>query len=290
MFRPQAFLHRHTRHIITSALQRHPGRSYAKTTPFPGTQLPLSSHSPSTTATQLRLLLLGSPGSGKGTQSAWIQREFRIRAITSGDLLRRNIAAGTEIGKLANTKMANGEFVSDDIMISLINTELQKISQANWLLDGFPRNIQQARSLNAELERSGHPLNTVINLVVPEEVILQRIMDRWVHIPSGRVYNLSYNPPRVSGLDDLTGEKLSKRDDDNPEIFRRRLQQHHLLTEPLLEYYDNKGVLVEIAGHTSDEIYPQIQQILMEGFGLIKNDMIEKVIWDEQKMVAGELA
>ncbi|KAG0264784.1 hypothetical protein BG011_006057 [Mortierella polycephala] len=215
----------------------------------------------------LRLLLIGSPGSGKGTQSNRIHDNFDVNTISSGDLLRKNIALGNDIGVRAAREMKNGAFVSDEVMVQLIDAELNKIgSDQSWLLDGFPRTMTQAKTLDKTLEEVSQPLNLVIHLNVPEDVILQRIMDRWVHIPSGRVYNMSYNPPKQAGLDDVTGECLERRPDDNPETFKIRLQKHHELTEPLLEYYKEKNVLVSITGNTSDEIFPQIRELLQARF------------------------
>ncbi|KAF9577235.1 hypothetical protein BGW38_007692 [Lunasporangiospora selenospora] len=163
--------------------------------------------------------------------------------------------------------MKGGAFVSDEVIVKLIDEELNKIgADQNWLLDGFPRTMIQAQTLDKTLEEVNQPLNLVVHLDVPEEVILQRIMDRWVHIPSGRVYNLSYNPPKQSGVDDITGEPLERRPDDNPETFKVRLQKHHELTEPLLDYYRQRNILITLAGKTSDEIYPQIQDLLQSRF------------------------
>ncbi|KAG0246336.1 hypothetical protein BGX31_002947 [Mortierella sp. GBA43] len=215
----------------------------------------------------LRLLLIGSPGAGKGTQSVRIQDNFDVSTISSGDLLRKNIALGTDIGKRAATEMKGGSLVSDEVMVKLIDTELVKIGpEQSWLLDGFPRTMTQAMTLDESLDKASQPLNLVIHLDVPEEVILQRIMDRWVHIPSGRVYNMTYNPPKRAGLDDVTGEPLERRPDDNPETFKVRLQKHHELTEPLLDYYKQRDILVSLAGKTSDEIYPQIRELLQARF------------------------
>ncbi|KAJ2705133.1 Adenylate kinase 2 [Coemansia sp. IMI 203386] len=213
----------------------------------------------------LRMLILGAPGAGKGTQSSRIRKSFDITAISSGDVLRRNIAQQTPAGLRAKESVARGELVSDDIIVELIRAELNTIS-GSWLLDGFPRNIAQAQALDTMLKGTGQPLNAVVNLVVPEEVILNRIIERYVHVPSGRVYNLTYNPPRVPGVDDVTGEPLEHRPDDNPESFKRRLQQYHALTEPLLEYYDKSSILTSFAGSTSDIIYPQLYRFLDERF------------------------
>ncbi|CAG8666376.1 6737_t:CDS:2, partial [Ambispora leptoticha] len=179
--------------------------------------------SPTHDSVPMRILLLGSPGAGKGTQSARIQKNFNVGAtISSGDILRQNIARGTKVGKIAAEQMARGAFVSDDIMIELIKNELSAFEQQNWLLDGFPRTIKQAMALDENLILTGQPLNLVINLHVPEDVILKRIM----------------------------GEKLMKRPDDNPETFKIRLQKHHTLIEPLLKYYAKHGILVTCAGRT----------------------------------------
>ncbi|KAG0330724.1 hypothetical protein BG000_011550 [Podila horticola] len=227
----------------------------------------------------LRLLLIGSPGAGKGTQSSRIQDNFEVNSISSGDLLRKNIALGTEIGIQAAKEMKNGALVSDKVMVKLIDQELNKLGpQQNWLLDGFPRTMTQAQTLDHTLESSNQPLNLVIHLNVPEDVILQRIMDRWVHIPSGRVYNMTYNPPKRAGLDDVTGEPLERRPDDNPETFKIRLQKHHELTEPLLDYYKQRNILVSLAGNTSDEIYPQIRQLLQSRFKPEEEEKVEAVV------------
>ncbi|KAJ1927977.1 Adenylate kinase 2 [Tieghemiomyces parasiticus] len=214
----------------------------------------------------LRMLLVGAPGAGKGTQSARIRAEFPVYPISSGDVLRRHIALNTIIGRRAAPIVASGEMVPDNIMVDLIDTELDQLDHEHWLLDGFPRNAMQAQLLDASLAAKDQPINTVINLVVPEDVILQRIEDRWVHVPSGRVYNLSYNPPKTPGIDDLTGEPLTRRADDTAGIVKARLAKYHELTIPLLEHYDKLGLLVSFKGSTSDEIYPQIRDYLAPKF------------------------
>ncbi|KAI9476158.1 MAG: adenylate kinase 2 [Benjaminiella poitrasii] len=216
----------------------------------------------------LRLLLIGCPGSGKGTQSSRLVKNFGVTHISSGDLLRKNIKEGTSLGQQTKQYIQDGKLVPDNLLVSLINKELlSQINDVNWLLDGFPRTLNQAKALDNTLNKISQPLNLVVNLQVPEDIILQRIMDRWVHIPSGRVYNLSYNPPRNPGLDDLTGEPLSKRPDDTPEVFKVRLDQHHAMAEPLLDYYQD--IVVHVKGNTSDEIYPQIERELIHRFGTL---------------------
>ncbi|KAJ1846873.1 Adenylate kinase 2 [Coemansia sp. RSA 2708] len=217
------------------------------------------------TGTPLRMLILGAPGAGKGTQSARIRQAFDVAAISSGDVLRRNIAEQTAAGRQAAAAVASGRLVSDDVIVELIRSELDRIP-GNWLLDGFPRNQAQAQALDAMLAAAGQPLNAVVNLQVPEAAILQRVVERYVHVASGRVYNLTYNPPKVAGRDDVTGEPLEHRPDDNPDAFRCRLAQYHELTEPLLDYYAQRGVLTSFAGDTSDVIFPQFYDFLDRRF------------------------
>ncbi|KAI8880616.1 adenylate kinase [Backusella circina FSU 941] len=221
----------------------------------------------------LRLLLIGCPGSGKGTQSSRLQNNFNVAHLSSGDLLRRNITQQTALGQQASQYVADGQLVPDNLLISLIDSELMNVGNTNWLLDGFPRTLNQAEALDATLNKLMQPLNLVINLQVPEDVILQRIMDRWIHIPSGRVYNMSYNPPRVPGLDDVTGEPLSKRPDDTPEVFKVRMEQHHAMAAPLLDHYHQ--VVVNVHGNTSDEIYPKIEREIVNRLGVLPGDFPE---------------
>ncbi|KAI9595183.1 adenylate kinase-domain-containing protein [Syncephalis fuscata] len=224
---------------------------------------------------QLRMLLIGAPGAGKGTQSGRLQRDYGMSALSSGDLLRRHVADRTPVGLQAAEIMARGELVPDTLMIRLILAELSHLNGGkmdsssttlgnDWLLDGFPRNRAQASSLDATLLQQGTPLNMVVSLHVPDEVILERILSRWVHASSGRVYNLGYNPPLQPGIDDITGEPLTRRPDDTEPVFRARMRAFRETTEPLLEHYDRQGVLVHLEGETSDVIYGQLQKVLIE--------------------------
>ncbi|OLY82819.1 GTP:AMP phosphotransferase AK3, mitochondrial [Smittium mucronatum] len=218
------------------------------------------------TGVPVRAMILGAPGSGKGTQTKKIKSHFDVLAISSGDLLRKHIQGRTQVGLLAKSYVENGELVPDNVIVKLIGLELKRVQNKNWFLDGFPRTADQALVLDDMLDRLSCPLNLVINLDVPEEVILSRILERYVHIPSGRIYNLTYNPPRNPGVDDLTNEPLVHRPDDNPDSLKIRLQRYRSATMPLLDYYNKKGLLKVFSGNSSDAIYPQIHSMLLETF------------------------
>ncbi|KAF3287643.1 hypothetical protein TWF173_009792 [Orbilia oligospora] len=162
-----------------------------------------------------RIIMVGAPGAGKGTQAARLLKAFpSLKALSSGDLLRDNVARSTEIGQRAATYMSSGSLVPDTLMSRLILASLPPAEQS-YILDGFPRTRPQAESLT----EAGVDVNFVVNLDVPHSVILDRIANRWVHPGSGRVYNLTYSPPKVEGIDDITGEKLVRRVDDDPVGF-----------------------------------------------------------------------
>ncbi|PBC32698.1 Selenide, water dikinase [Apis cerana cerana] len=208
-------------------------------------------------AAAFRAVILGAPASGKGTMSARIVEQFKLTHISSGDKLRLHMNNKTELGKAVSNYVLSGKFVPDDIMISMINEEIKAVGNQNWLLDGFPRTLTQAEKL-----QKIHPINLVLYLDVPFEVILNRVKNRWVHLPSGRVYNIGFNSPKVPGKDDVTGEPLSKRDDDKIEIVQRRLQEYSNATKPILTFYSNLGLLNTFQGNTTDEIWPHIKRIV----------------------------
>ncbi|KIP09530.1 hypothetical protein PHLGIDRAFT_67486 [Phlebiopsis gigantea 11061_1 CR5-6] len=222
----------------------------------------------------VRMLMFGKPGAGKGTLSARLVKKYDIMSLSTGDLLRQHIAERTEIGQITEGIVATGGLISDDIMLRVVTSRLELLHNKHWLLDGFPRTLGQGKLLDDHLRQRGTPLSLVVNIDVADEIILGRISDRWVHLPSGRVYNLSYNPPKVAGLDDETGEPLTKRPDDNPEIFARRLEKFYASTSPLLSYFasqaENGTSLVTLKGATSDEIWPQLENILNSAFPSLK--------------------
>lgn len=221
----------------------------------------------------LRLLLLGAPGSGKGTQTSKLLKHFaHIHPISSGDILRREIADNTELGKSASQYIAEGKLLPDKLMSNLVTKNLRDSkllnAESSWLLDGFPRTLPQAKLLRGDLELAGANLNMVVELKVPESVILERIENRWVHVASGRIYNLQYNPPKTPGLDDITGEKLTKRPDDNPEVFQKRLDAYNETLKPLKEFYQELGILHTVEGETSDIIFPKLSKMIEDEFAL----------------------
>ncbi len=182
----------------------------------------------------MRLILLGAPGAGKGTQAANLCARYDIPQISTGDMLRAAVKAGTPLGLQAKAVMDSGALVSDDIIVGLV---LERIRQADcaagFLFDGFPRTINQAEALKS----AGVGIDVVLEFDVPDEDIVQRLSGRRVHPASGRVYHVTYNPPKVSGKDDVTGEDLVQRDDDREQTVRKRLQVYHEQTRPLVDYY-----------------------------------------------------
>jgi len=202
-------------------------------------------------------LIIGAPGSGKGTISNWIVRDFGLTHVSSGDLLRANLRDGTPLGLEAKQHMDKGDLVPDNVMVGLVAGELKKLEKEPWLLDGFPRTQPQAEALQKET-----PVNVVVNLDVPFETIIDRIKDRWIHPGSGRVYNLIFNPPKVAGLDDETGEPLVQRDDDKPESVRNRLEVFKASTAPVLDFYRSQGILADFQGTESKKIWPHVEKYL----------------------------
>lgn len=184
----------------------------------------------------MRLILLGAPGAGKGTQAAQITEHYGIPQISTGDMLRAAVKAGTPLGLAAKKIMDAGELVSDDIIIGLVKERLQQPDCKNgFLFDGFPRTIPQAEAL----EQAGIPIDAVVEIAVPDEVILERMSGRRVHVASGRTYHIRFNPPKVEGKDDVTGEDLVQRPDDKEETVKKRLQVYHSQTEALVGFYQN---------------------------------------------------
>ncbi|XP_065165277.1 GTP:AMP phosphotransferase AK3, mitochondrial [Atheta coriaria] len=204
-----------------------------------------------------RSVILGAPASGKGTISSRIVNKFQLDHISSGDKLRLQIKNKTAIGNEVSKYTSTGKFVPDDIMIKFIMNEINN-ARGPWLLDGFPRTRSQCEALWTQ-----QPLDLAINLVVPFEVIIDRVKNRWVHLPSGRVYNIDFNAPKVAGKDDVTGEALTQREDDKPEVVQRRLEDYQMKTQPVIDFFREKGILEDFEGRTSDEIWPKVLECLI---------------------------
>src|SRR6187551_1373435 len=184
----------------------------------------------------MRLILLGGPGAGKGTQAGYITQRYGIPQISTGDMLRAAVKAGTPLGLAAKQVMDRGDLVSDDIIIGLVKERITQPDCAKgFLFDGFPRTIPQAEAMKA----AGVKLDYVLEIDVPFEAIIERMSGRRSHTASGRTYHVKFNPPRVEGKDDVTGEPLIQRDDDREETVRKRLEVYSAQTRPLVDYYSN---------------------------------------------------
>lgn len=190
----------------------------------------------------MRVILLGAPGAGKGTQAQFITSKFGVPQISTGDMLRAAVKAGSALGLMAKEVMAAGGLVTDDIIIGLVKERITEEDCVNgFLFDGFPRTIPQAQAM----EDAGIPIDVVIEIDVADEEIVKRLGGRRVHLDSGRVYHVIFNPPKSPGVDDVTGEALVQREDDKEETIRKRLQVYHAQTRPLVAFYQK----LQDAGH-----------------------------------------
>ena len=209
----------------------------------------------------MNLILLGMPGAGKGTQAEIIQREQGIANVSTGAMMREVSRAETDLGKKVQEYLSTGKLVPDDIIIQML---VERISQSDcengFLLDGFPRNLDQAKALDeAKVE-----INLVLFLKISEKEIIERMSGRRVHLPSGRSYHIAHNPPKVEGKDDLTGETLIQREDDHPDVIKKRLEVYYDETEPLLSFYRQKDIsFYEIdASKTLEEVTEDIRKVI----------------------------
>ena len=211
-----------------------------------------------------KIVLLGPPGCGKGTQAQKLINEFGFVQLSTGDMLRAAISNGTEIGVEAKSIIDKGELVSDEIVIGIVRERIfSKECERGYMLDGFPRTLAQAEKLDQILSDRNQKIDIVIRLCVPDDILVRRIAGRRFHIKSGRSYNIEFNPPKIEGKDDITGEKLVQREDDKEEIVESRLKTYYELTEPLVGYYEKEDILKEVDGTGSPgNIYSEIKQIL----------------------------
>ena len=213
---------------------------------------------------ELNLVLLGPPGSGKGTQGERLQEDFRLPYYATGDILLAAVRDETELGKTAKQYMDRGDLVPDEVIIGVITDRIESAEAADgFILDGFPRTTPQAEALDRELEELGRELTAALLIDVPEEEVIRRLGGRRTCEKAGHVFHVDFNPPQSEGVCDIDGSRLLIRDDDKPEVIRHRLHQYREKTEPLVSYYDGKGLLRRIAGTASpDEVGDQIRALL----------------------------
>ena len=184
----------------------------------------------------MRIILLGAPGAGKGTQATFIKQHFNIPQISTGDMLRAAVKAGTKLGLEAKSHMDSGGLVPDAVIIGMVNERIKEADCANgFLFDGFPRTIPQAEAM----KNAGVAIDYVVEIDVPDSAIMERMTGRRSHIASGRTYHIKFNPPKVAGKDDVTGEDLVQRADEAPDVVNKRLVEYHNMTEPLIAYYSD---------------------------------------------------
>lgn len=212
----------------------------------------------------MKIIMLGAPGAGKGTQAKKIADKYSVPHISTGDIFRANIKEGTELGKKAKTYMDQGLLVPDDLVVDLVVDRVQQDDCTNgYVLDGFPRTIPQAESLDAALEKLGEKIDYAINVEVPDENIVKRMSGRRACLGCGATYHLVHIPPKTEGICDTCGKELVLRDDDKPETVTKRLNVYHEQTQPLIDYYTSKDVLAEVDGTKDmEEVFQDIVKVL----------------------------
>lgn len=214
----------------------------------------------------MNLILLGTPGVGKGTQAQLIEKKYHIPQISTGDILRAEIQKQSDLGKKVQTLMAKGELVSDEVMLEIIRCRLNEPDcEPGFILDGFPRTIQQAKSLDILLEELSKTNIKALNIVVPEAEIIKRLSSRRVCVKCGKTYNLYLNPPPADGKCGVCGGEIIQRDDDKEETIGKRLLVYMEKTAPLISYYEEKGNLFEVDGmQTVENVFADIEQIIQD--------------------------
>lgn len=214
----------------------------------------------------MKIIMLGAPGAGKGTQAKKIAVKYAIPHISTGDIFRANIKNDTELGRKAKTYMDQGALVPDELVVDLIVDRFKNPDCANgYVLDGFPRTIPQAEALDNALIAIAEKVDFAINVEVPDENIINRMSGRRACVGCGATYHIKYNPTKVEGICDSCGEKLILRDDDKPETVKKRLSVYHEQTQPLIDFYSKKGILAEVDGTKDmDDVFNAIVNILGE--------------------------
>lgn len=212
----------------------------------------------------MKIVMLGAPGAGKGTQAKMISEKYKIPHISTGDIFRANIKENTELGQKAKTYMDKGLLVPDELVVDLVVDRLAQDDAANgYVLDGFPRTIPQAEALDAALKKIGEKLDYAIDVDVPDENIIRRMSGRRACVSCGGTYHIKYNPTKTEGICDACGGELILRDDDKPETVKQRLDVYHEQTQPLIDYYTKAGILKEVDGTVDlDAVFEAIVGIL----------------------------
>ncbi|DBA76959.1 hypothetical protein WJX77_012504 [Trebouxia sp. C0004] len=211
-----------------------------------------------------RVIMVGPPGSGKGTQSPRLKKEHCLCHLATGDMLRAAVAAKTPLGNEAKQAMDAGGLVSDDIVVGLIAENVKKPEcRIGFILDGFPRTVGQAEKLDKMLSHQGHSIDKVLDFEVPDATLVERITGRWIHPGSGRSYHNKFAPPKQEGKDDITGEDLIQRKDDNAETLKKRLEAYHRDTVPVLQHYKDRVAQIS-ADKSADDVAKQIKQAVQQ--------------------------
>lgn len=210
-----------------------------------------------------RIAFIGTPVSGKGTLTKWLSQNYGpFPIISTGNLLRMRQNEEGPVGEAIRAMFKDETNIKEEMVMGMLVDELKRIGSEIWCLDGFPRTLNQARSFDNLLAKIGSSLDLVISVEVPDTEIIRRVADRWVHLPSGRTYSLSFNPPLQPGLDDVTGEPLVKRMDDQTSILEGRLAFYHKSKEAILSHYEQSGRLIRLSGTDSKELYRQLKESL----------------------------
>jgi adenylate kinase len=214
--------------------------------------------------TELNLVLLGPPGSGKGTQGERLQEDFRLPYYATGDILRAAVRDETDLGMTAKEYMDRGDLVPDEVIIGVIVERINSSEAADgFILDGFPRTLAQAEALDGEIERLGRRLTATLLIDVSNDEVVRRLGGRRTCVKGGHVFHVEFDPPKNEGVCDIDGSRLIVRDDDKPEVIRHRFEQYHEKTEPVVSYYDQKGLLRRVdGGRTPDEVGDRIRALL----------------------------
>jgi adenylate kinase len=213
---------------------------------------------------ELNLILLGPPGSGKGTQGERLQADFRLPYYATGDILRAAVRDGTDLGREAKEYMHRGDLVPDEVIIGVIAERIESPEAADgFILDGFPRTTAQAEALDEAMDRLGRELTAAILIEVSDEEVVRRLSGRRTCVKGGHIFHVDFDPPKKEGVCDICGGQLVVRDDDKPDVVRHRVEEYHSKTEPLVSYYEEKGILRRVDGdHPPEEVSDRIRALL----------------------------